>query len=131
MRPLYGNVSAFGKDYSREIYTGDLKISGLAKRMHFNPGPARFLYLSATYGSKGYPYGAPDIRERQIGIEIGLHITEIMRAVGIPEDKWYTKPFYVVLDLIRIPYTAIGMYFDINHKKWHGPSIGDSFPGGP
>jgi hypothetical protein len=120
----------YGNDYSEQIYTGDLKISGLAPRLHFNPGPARFLYLSATYGVKGYPYGAPDTRERQIGIEIGLHLTEIMRAAGVPEDRWWSKPIYVLLDLIRLPYTSIGYYYDLNHHKWRGPSIGDSYPGG-
>lgn len=120
----------FGNDYSEQIYTGDLKISGLAKRMHFNPGPARFLYLSATYGVKGYPYGYPDTRERQIGIEIGLHLTEIMRAAGVPENRWWSKPIYVLLDLIRLPYTSIGYYYDLNHSKWRGPSNGESFPGG-
>jgi Predicted periplasmic lipoprotein (DUF2279) len=120
----------FGKDYTHEIYTGDLKIAGLAKRLRFRPGPARFLLLSATYGVKGYPYAAPEVRERQIGIEIGLHLTEILRAVGVPQNKWWQRVLFVILDSIRFPYTAVGFQFDVNHKEWRGPGIGDSFPGG-
>lgn len=123
--------SGLGRDYSEEIYTGDLKISGLAKRWQFNPGPARFLLLSLTYGTKGYPYGAIEVRERQVGIEIGLHMTEILRALRVPEKPWWGQILYFAFDTIRIPYTSIGYQFDLNHRKWRGPGIGDAFPGGP
>jgi hypothetical protein len=119
-----------GKDYSHEIYTGDLKIAGLSRRLCLRPGPARFLLLSVTYGVKGYPQAAPEVRERQIGIEIGLHLTEILRAVGVPQNRWWQRVLFVVLDSIRFPYTAVGFQFDVNHKQWRGPGIGDDFPGG-
>ncbi|MEP6993961.1 MAG: DUF2279 domain-containing protein [Acidobacteriota bacterium] len=119
-----------GKDYTAEIYAGDMKIAGLAKRLNFNPGPARFLLLSTTYGVKGYPYALPEVRERQIGIEVGLHFTEILRAVGVPQNRWWLRVLFVILDSVRIPYTQIGFQYDVNHKKWRGPGIGDSFPGG-
>lgn len=119
-----------GKDYSHEIYTGDLKIAGLSRRLCLRPGPARFLLVSVTYGVKGYPQAAPEVRERQIGIEIGLHLTEILRAVGVPQNRWWQRVLFVVLDSIRFPYTAVGCQFDVNHKQWRGPGIGDDFPGG-
>ena len=119
-----------GKDYTHEIYTADLKIAGLSRRLCWRPGPARFLLLSATYGVKGYPQAEPEVRERQIGIEIGLHLTEILRAVGVPETKWWQRVLFVILDSIRFPYTSVGFQFDVNHKKWRGPGIGDDFPGG-
>jgi hypothetical protein len=120
----------FGKDYTQEIYTGDLKISGLAKRLHFRPGPARFLLLSTSYGVKGYPYAVPSVRERQIGIEVGLHLAEIARALRLPNRTWWQRSLYFLFDTIRLPYTSIGFQYDLNHKRWHGPGIGDSFPGG-
>lgn len=119
-----------GKDYTAEIYTADLKISGLAKRLHFRPGPARFLLLSTTYGVKGYPYALPEVRERQVGIELGLHVTEILRAAGVRNDRWWLRVLFVILDSVRIPYTAVGFQYDLNHRKWRGPGIGDSFAGG-
>lgn len=122
---------AFGKDYTQEIYTADLKIAGLAKRLHFSPGPARFLLLSATYGVKGYPYSEPSVRERQLGVEIGLHLSEFARLAGLPTTHWWGRIAYFLLDTIRLPYTSIGYQYDVNHKKWRGPGIGDSFPGGP
>ena len=124
-------AGTFGKDYSAEIYTGDLKIAGLARRLHVHPGPARFLLVSATYGVKGYPYALPELRQRQIGIEIGLHVTEIMRALGVPQRPWWGQVLYYVFDTVRLPYTAIGYRYDLNHGKWLGPDIGDGFPGGP
>ena len=124
-------VDDLGKDYTHEIYTADLKLAGLFKRLCWRPGPARFLLLSATYGVKGYPQAASEVRERQIGIEIGLHLTEILRAVGVPQTKWWQRMLFIVLDSIRFPYTAVGFQFDVNHKQWRGPGIGDDFPGGP
>jgi hypothetical protein len=124
----YGGV---GKDYTLEIYTGDLKIAGLGARAKFNPGPARFLLFSATYGSKGYPYLDPVVRERQVGFEVGLNFGQIMKEIGVPPQKWWGKILYFVFDVIRFPYTQIGMYYDLNNGKWRGPGIGDSFPGRP
>ena len=119
-----------GKDYTAEIYTGDLKIAGLGARAKFNPGPARYLLFSMTYGSKGYPYSDPLVRQRQIGLEIGLNFGEILKAIGVPPEKWWGKILYFGFDVIRLPYTQIGMYYDLNNGKWYGPGIGDSFPGG-
>jgi uncharacterized protein YfiM (DUF2279 family) len=119
-----------GKDYTEEIYAADIKICGLAKRLHFNPGIARFLVFSTTYGVKGYPYAAPEVRERQIGLEVGLHVSEILRAAGLQEDRWWKRVLYVLVDSVRIPYTQIGVQYDLNHKAWRGPGIGDDFPGG-
>lgn len=116
-----------GKDYTEEIYTGDLKIAGLADRARFSAGPARFLLFSVSYGSKGYPYADPLLRERQIGMEIGINFCEILRAVGVPPDKWWSKILYFAFDVLRFPYTQVGMYYDLNNGHWSGPGIGDQW----
>ncbi len=121
-------VGGLGKDYSAEIYTGDLKIAGLGQRAKFNPGPARFLLLSFTYGTKGYPYGDPVVRQRQVGIEIGINFGEVLQALHVPKDKWYGVLLYTFFDIVRIPYTAVGYRYDVNNKKWYGPDTGNSFP---
>lgn len=118
---------SFGKDYTKEIYTADLKLAGLERRWNRRLGPARFLLLSTTYSAKGYPYALPELRERQIGIEIGLNLTEIARAAGVPEELWWGKMLLVVLDIIRFPYTAVGWRYDLNHHRWQGPDAGDRF----
>jgi hypothetical protein len=121
-------VDSLGENYSHEIYSGDLKISGLAKRMHFNPGPARFLLLSATYCTKAYGMdpARPD-RQRNVGVDIGLNLPEIMTAVGVPENTWWGTVLYKALNLFRIPFTAFGVRYDLNHHKWHGPDTGQNF----
>jgi hypothetical protein len=121
-------VESLGANYSKEIYSGDLKIAGLAKRMHFNPGPARFLLLSATYSTRAYGFdpARPD-RQRNVGVDIGLNLPEIMTAVGVPENTWWGTVLYKALNLFRIPFTAFGVRYDLNHKKWHGPDTGQKF----
>ncbi|HEY4229730.1 MAG TPA: DUF2279 domain-containing protein, partial [Thermoanaerobaculia bacterium] len=121
-------VESLGENYSHEIYSGDLKIAGLAQRMHFNPGIARFLLLSATYSTKAYGHdpARPD-RQRNVGMDIGLNLPEIMTAVGVPENTWWGTALYKALNLFRIPFTAFGVRYDMNHKKWHGPDTGQNF----
>jgi Predicted periplasmic lipoprotein (DUF2279) len=123
----YGGI---GKDYTREIYSGDLKIAGLADRVHFEPGPARFLLFSVSYSTKGYPYGDPVTRERQIGLFVGVNFVEILREAGVNKEKAWGRLLYFLFEVIRIPYTQIGYQFDLNHGRWHGPTIGDAYPGG-
>jgi uncharacterized protein YfiM (DUF2279 family) len=121
---VYGGL---GKDYSEEIYTADLKIAGLGRRLRFSPGIARFLLLSATYGSKGYPYSDPDVRQRQVGIELGINFREVLTALHVPPHRWWGVILYTFFDIVRLPYTAWGFRYDLNHHKWHGPDTGDTF----
>jgi len=118
-----------GKDYTQEIYTADLKFAGLGQRMKFDPGPARYLMFSVSYSAKGYPYANPDIRERQVGFELGINFGEILHALHVPPDQWWSKILYFAFDVLRIPYTQIGMYYDLNNGHWYGPGIGDQWPG--
>jgi hypothetical protein len=121
-------VESLGENYSNEIYSGDLKIAGLAKRMRFNPGPARFLLVSATYSTKAYGFDPPrEDRQRNVGIDIGLNLPEVLKALCVPETTWWGAVLYKALNLFRIPYTSFGVRYDMNHKKWHGPDTGQGF----
>ena len=113
-----------GRDYSGEIYTADVKIAGLARRLHVNPGPAQFLLFSLTYGTNGYDTGSPEIRQRLVGFEIGIHFSEILRAIGVPTEPVWGEVLYYFFDTLRIPYTAIGVRYDLNHNEWFGPTAG-------
>ena len=126
---MYQDVTCvFGETDAEESYTADLKIDGLARLQQWRPGVARFLLVSMTYGSKGYPYAPPDLRERQVGFEVGLNMSEILRAVGVPEEKWWGKALILGFDTVRFPYTAVGFRSDLHRGKWHGPDLGDTFP---
>lgn len=116
--------SNVGRDYSGEIYVADVKLSGLARRLKVNPGPARFLLLSATYGTNGYNHGSPEIRQRLIGIELGVNFSEILRALGVPEKTIWGEALYFFFETIRIANTAIGFRYDLNHAQWFGPTTG-------
>ncbi len=120
----------YGDDYSKEIYTLDLKLAGLLPRMGAKPGLARFLLLSGTYQTKGYRYSPPENRRREIGIEIGLNLREILAAVGVPEDKWWGKIVLGFAKYFRVPYTAIGFRYDLNSGTWTGPNSGQGYDPG-
>ncbi len=113
-----------GRDYSGEIYTADLKIAGLARRLRLNPGPARFLLLSGTYGTNGYKHVAPELRQRLVGLEIGVNFSEILRSLGVPSEPLWGEVLYYFFDSFRIPYTAIGVRYDVNNGEWFGPTAG-------
>ena len=116
-----------GRDYSYEIYTADLKLVGAARRLRLNAGPLRFLYFSVTYGSKFYPTGAPDLRERQVGFELGLNFEEILNAIGLQRDTWWGYGLHVIFDNTRLPFTAVGFQYDLNHRRWNGPGNGNQY----
>lgn len=105
--------------YSREISAFDFKFAGLDDSP-LGRGPGRFLMLSLTYGSRGYRELPPQDRERNAGLELGLNIPEILRAIGVPERGiWW--PLYAFFQFVRVPYTAIGWHYDLDHSRWHGP----------
>jgi len=129
--PVCCRTPGVGKDYSQEIYTADLKLAGFARRLSLRPGPARFLLLSMTYGTKGYRYSPPEFRQRNIGIELGLNFPEILSAVGVPETTLWGRALYFFFNFFRIPFTAVGFHYDLNHGKWHGPDAGNVYDPGP
>lgn len=120
-----------GDDYSQEIYTFDVKMAGLLPRMKVPAGPARFLLVSFAYNTKGYRYSLPEYRQRNVGVELALNMPEILRSVGVKDTSWWGGPLLSVLRYFRIPYTAFGWYYDLNHSAWHGPEWGNEFEPGP
>ncbi len=120
----------YGDDYSKEIYSADLKLAGFLPRVGAGAGPARFLLLSLTYGTKGYRYSAAPLRERNVGVELGLNLREILLAAGVPEAKWWGKALLTIGTYFRVPYTSFGWHYDLNHGTWSGPDTGDRFDPG-
>jgi hypothetical protein len=120
-----------GKDYTEEIYTGDVKLAGLARRTHVNVGPARYLLLSLTYGTKGYRSSLPEFRQQQIGLEVGVNFPEILTAVGVKDTTWWGRCLFLFFNLVRIPYTQIGYRYDFIHHHWLGPNVGEEYDPGP
>ncbi|HSE04750.1 MAG TPA: DUF2279 domain-containing protein [Methylomirabilota bacterium] len=115
-----------GPTYIHDVYSMDLKLAGVARRLGANIGPLRFLLLSATYGVKGYrDNSSPDDEERQVGIEIGLNLEEILNSVHARRDTWWGYLLHMVGDNVRFPYLAVGFRYDLNHNKWRGPNNGN------
>ena len=120
----------FGQDYSTTISSFNFKLAGLPAHGSIDPGPARFLLLSTTYTSKGYRfYADKDLTEREVGFFVGVNFVEILKTLGLPKDKLWQRALYFLFDVIRIPYTQIGYTYDLNHSRWHGPTIGGSASG--
>lgn len=114
-----------GSTYTHDVYSADLKLSGLGRRLGVNLGPLRWFFLSVTYGSKGYRISPPIEKQRQLGFEIGLNLQQILNDLGVKRDTWWGYPLHVLGDNVRFPYTALGVRVDLNHGKWHGPNSGN------
>jgi hypothetical protein len=120
----------YGDDYSKEIYTLDLKLAGLLPRLGARPGLARFLLVSGTYQTKGYRYSPPQNRRREVGIEVGLNVREVLLAAGVTESRWWGKVLLGVATYVRIPYTGWGWRYDLNSGTWTGPNSGRGYDPG-
>ena len=114
-----------GTFYDNDVYAADLKLSGVGQRLGVPIGPLRWLLLSGTYSTKGYRANPPKEEQRLVGIEIGLNLQQILNDVGVKKNTWWGYGLHLFADNIRFPYTAVGMRYDINHGKWHGPNSGN------
>ncbi len=113
-------------DYAGEVYTMDLRLAGLLPRLGKEPGWARFGLVAVTYGSKGYGGWVEEWeRQRLLGLEIGLDLYEVGRALGVPPDEWWGAAVLGFLRYFRVPYTAIGFQVDLNSGRVLGPNSFD------
>lgn len=128
--PSCCRYGGYGYDYSKLIHTLDLKLAGFLPRVGVKPGVARFFLLSGTYQSKGYRYSPPENRRREIGIEIGLNVREVLVAAGVREDAWWGKVLLGFAKYFRIPYTGWGWRYDLNSHTWTGPNSGNGYDPG-
>ncbi len=120
----------YGSDYSKWVQSADVKLAGLLPRLGAEPGLARFLLVSLTYGTKGYRFSPEEVRERNLGIDLGLNLPEILRAIGVRDGTWWGKSLLAFVTFVRIPWTAFGWRYDLNRRRWHGPDTGDQFDPG-
>jgi hypothetical protein len=126
--PVSHEERYLGSHYGTEIYSGDFKLAGLARRWKIEPSVARFLLFSVTYQTKGYDYvpTLPD-KQRLVGFELGINFPEVLAAVGVPETTWWGLALYKVFNFFRIPFTSFGWRYDLNAHKWHGPDTGTKY----
>ncbi len=116
------SVPTLGRSYNDEIYAADLKLGGLIRRMKGNPGFARFFLTSFVYFTKGFGYDPPlPTRYQEIGFEVGLNFTEILRAFGVSEKTWWGQGLIAIFDFFRFPFTQVGVYYNLFDQKWYGP----------
>ena len=110
-------------NYSNEIYTTDFRLAGAARRLGLNIGPLKYLLLSLTYGTRGYPSDTGT--ERRVGFEVGLDFKQVLDDLNVRRNTWWGYGLHVVFDNVRIPYTAVGYRYDLNHGRWYGPNAGN------
>ena len=113
--------------YHHTIDTLDVHLSGLLPRLGTKPGVFRFLMVSGTYAARGYGFVDEPSRQRLVGIEVGLDVERILREAGVREETWWGGPLLFVTRFFRIPYTAIGVRYDLNDGRWLGPDFGDRY----
>jgi len=114
---------SLGSSYNDEIFTADLRLGGLITRLHGKPGIARFFLTSFVYYTRGFGYQPPlPSRYQECGVELGIDFPAILKAVNVPEDKWWGQGLYAFFSFFRIPFTQIGVYYNFKNKKWYGPS---------
>lgn len=123
-----GHVASFGTSYSNEIYAVDLQFGGLFKRLDAQPGIARYFLSSFVFYTKGFGYDPPlPGRYQEIGFELGLNFPEILKAVGVKETTWWGGALLAVFNFFRIPFTQVGVYYDLTSHKWYGPGAPYNF----
>jgi len=119
-----------GIDYTHEIYAVNLQAGGIASHLAASrkPGPERFLQASFVYLTKGYGYvPVLETRYQEIGVELGLNIPEVLRAVGVTDATWWGDVLLRAFTFLRIPYTQLGAYYNFKTRTWYGPVAPNRF----
>lgn len=126
-RDLFGMRTSHlpGSTYTHDVYSADLKLSGLGERLGVNIGPLRWLLFSITYRAKGYRVEPRIEQQRLVGFEIGLNLQRILIDLGVRRNTWWGYALHVVGDNVRFPFTAVGVRVDLNGGNWHGPNSGN------
>ena len=116
------SVPTLGRSYSNEIYSADFKIARPRPPSPQEAGVRAVLPDSFVYYSKGFGYAPPlPTRYQAIGFEVGLNFREILLAVGVTKDTWWGQGLFAIFDFFRIPFSQIGVYYNMFNNKWYGP----------
>jgi hypothetical protein len=116
------SVPTLGQSYNNEIYAADLKFAGLVRRMNGDPGFSRFFLTSFVFFTRGFGYDPPlPTRYQEIGFELGINFREILKCLNVPEKTWWGTGLYAFFDFFRIPFTQVGVYYNLYNGKWYGP----------
>jgi Predicted periplasmic lipoprotein (DUF2279) len=116
------SAETLGRSYNDEIYAADLKLGGLVRRLNGKPGFERFFLTSFVFFTKGFGYDPPlPTRYQEIGFEVGLNFSEILRAFGVTEKTWWGQGLIAIFDFFRFPFTQVGVYYNLFDQKWYGP----------
>jgi hypothetical protein len=126
-QPAYEAGSQGPSAYHHTIDTLDVHLSGLLPRLGVKPGALRFLLVSGTYAARGYGFVDAPYRQRLVGFEVGLDVAEVLRVAGVREETWWGGPLLFVTRFFRVPWTAIGVRYDLNSGRWLGPDFGDRY----
>ena len=109
--------------YNNHIYVADFHLAGAARRLGLNIGPLKYLLLSLTYGTRGYPGDSET--QRRVGLEVGIDFKQILDDLNIRRNNWWGYGLHVAFDNFRVPFTAVGFRYDLNHGRWYGPNAGN------
>jgi hypothetical protein len=116
------SVPTLGQSYNNEIYAADLKFAGLIRRMKGDPGFSRFFLTSFVFFTRGFGYDPPlPSRYQEIGFELGINFREILKCLNVPETTWWGTGLYAFFDFFRVPFTQVGVYYNLYNGKWYGP----------
>lgn len=126
-KPDRGEGEPGSSAYHHTIDTRDVHLSGRLPRPGVEPGPFRFLVVSGTYAPRGYGFDEPPGCQRLVGVEVGLDVHRILRELGVREETWWGGPLLFVARYFRVPWTAVGVRYDLNHGRWSGPDFGDRY----
>jgi len=50
---------------------------------------------------------------------------QMLDDLNVRRNTWWGYGLHVVFDNMRIPFTAVGFRYDVNHGRWHGPNAGN------
>ena len=104
-------------DYSGMSFYADVKLRGVLRLFHRDPGLARFVRVGVVYGTDEYsPIRRKPLRRRTLGFNVGIDFAEVLRWEGGGDEG--VNAVADVFDYYAVPFLNIAIEKDLNSEDW-------------
>lgn len=119
-RDFLDNEKSFLKfinDYTGMTFYFDLKAKGVYRALDKDPGLMRYVVGGIAYNTDQYsPVKVWPERRRNLGVHIGLSLSEILRGWGDGDEG--VEGIATFFDYYAVPFLSVALMKDLNGEDW-------------
>jgi hypothetical protein len=104
-------------DYTGMTFYFDVKAKGVYRLLDREPGFMRYVVGGVAFGTDQYsPVKRWAIRRRNVGVHVGLSLSEILRVWGEGDEG--VESVATIFDYYAVPFLSVAVMKDLNGEDW-------------